>query len=64
MNETPCGTALFTPYMFDVKDKFVKGENTIVVEVITNLAYRERDRASYYHSLPVMGMMGPVKLEF
>lgn len=64
VNGKKCEDALFVPYIFDVKDKCKVGENEIVVEVITNLAYRERDNFSTYHSLMPMGMTGPVELKF
>lgn len=64
VNGKKCTDALFVPYIFDVKDKCVIGENEVVVEVITNLAYRDRDSASTYHSLAPMGMIGPVELKF
>lgn len=62
INGENCGESLFYPYKFDVKNKFKQGENRVVIEVVTNLAYRERDVFSKYLSLPPSGMTGPVKL--
>ncbi len=64
VNGKKCTEALYAPYAFDVKDKCVIGKNEFVVEVITNLGYRDRDYYSSFLSLPPMGMIGPVKLEY
>ncbi len=64
VNGVKCSDELYFPYAFDVKDKCVIGENKIVAEVITNLGYRDRDYCSTFLSLPPMGMIGPVKLEY
>lgn len=64
VNGKKCTDELYFPYAFDIKDKCVIGENRIVAEVITNLGYRDRDYCSTFLSLPPMGMIGPVKLEY
>lgn len=64
VNGVKCTDELYFPYAFEVKDKCVIGKNKIVAEVITNLGYRDRDYFSSFLSLPPMGMLGPVKLEY
>lgn len=64
VNGQKCSDELYAPYAFDVKDKCAVGENKIIAEVITNLGYRDRDYFSSFLSLPPMGMIGPVKLEY
>lgn len=64
VNGKKCTDELYYPYAFDVKGKCVVGENKIVAEVITNLGYRDRDYFSSFLSLPPIGMIGPVKLEY
>lgn len=64
VNGKKCTDELYYPYAFEVKDKCVIGDNKIVAEVITNLGYRDRDYFSSFLSLPPMGMIGPVKLEY
>ena len=64
VNGKKCTDELYFPYAFYVKDKCVIGENKIVAEVITNLGYRDRDYFSSFLSLPPIGMIGPVNLEY
>jgi hypothetical protein len=64
INGKKCADAINYPYSFKVKELLSKGENDIVIEVITNLAYRERDDFSKFLSLPPIGIVGPVKLRF
>ena len=40
----------------------IRGENRIRVEVIANMAYKERDEFSKYFPLPPSGILGPVEL--
>ena len=64
VNGKKCSDELYAPYAFDVKDKCVFGANKIIAEVITNLGYHDRDYFSSFLSLPPMGMIGPIKLEY
>ena len=64
VNGQKCSDELYAPYGFDVKGKCVVGDNKIIAEVITNLGYRDRDYFSSFLSLPPMGMIGPIKLEY
>lgn len=64
INEKQCTDSVAYPYRFDIKGKCKIGENKISVEVISNLAYRERDGFSRFLSLPPIGITGPVKLKF
>ncbi len=62
INGKSCGDALHYPYKFDIAGKCNAGKNKLRIDVITNVAYRERDEFSKYLSLPPMGMIGPVKI--
>lgn len=64
INGCKCTEAVNYPYRFDIVDKCKTGENTVVIEVITNLGYRERDDFSAFLSLPPSGIAGPVNLLF
>ena len=64
VNGKECGDSVSYPYRFDTKGKFCVGENTVAVEVIPNLAYRERDVFSKFSPLPPMGLIGPIRLFF
>ncbi|MBR6790163.1 MAG: hypothetical protein IKM31_04775 [Oscillospiraceae bacterium] len=62
VNGVCCGTAITAPYRFDVKGLLKNGVNRIEAEVITNPAYRERDRLSRLMRIPPCGIIGPVSL--
>ena len=64
INGKKCADAINYPYSFKVKELLSKGETIFVIEVITTLAYRERDDFSKFLSLPPIGIVGPVKLRF
>ena len=62
VNDIYCGACISKPYLFDVKFVLKEGENRIRVEVIANMAYKERDEFSKYFPLPPSGILGPVEL--
>jgi len=62
INDRYAGFALTDPYVFDLTGLLDDGENRLRVEVINNQGYRLRDPLSTYMTLPVSGMLGPVKL--
>lgn len=62
INGICCGTLITAPYRFDVKGLLKKGTNRLEAEVVTNPAYRERDRFSRLMRIPPAGIIGPVKL--
>lgn len=64
VNGKKCTESLHYPHAFDVRNMCVVGENNIKVEVLTNLGYRDRDYFSSFLSLPPIGMLGPIKLEY
>lgn len=45
-----------------IQDALQKGWNELVIEVVNNVAYRERDSFSKYFLLPPSGLLGPVRL--
>jgi hypothetical protein len=48
------------PYRFELAGALKQGANQICIEVISNLAYKERDPFSTYLPLPLTGLAGPV----
>ena len=62
VNDIYCGACISKPYLFDAKFVLKEGENRIRVEVIANMAYKERDEFSKYFPLPPSGILGPVEL--
>lgn len=60
INGQECGTTIAKPHRFYIQGKLRKGKNQIRLDVIGNLAYRERDALSTYLPLPAMGMFGKV----
>ena len=63
LNGKYCGAVVAKPYRFAIGDKVKLGENHIRIEVISNPAYRERDKFSTYLPLPVMGLTGSTYVE-
>lgn len=61
VNGSDCGTMIYNPYVFDVSQHWIVGENSIVIEVTNNPGYRERDYFSTYLPLPPTGLLGPIK---
>jgi hypothetical protein len=55
-----CGARISPPYCFECAVR--PGENRIVVEVVNNPAYRERDDFSRMLPLPPTGLVGPIGL--
>ena len=62
LNGVSLGAAIAPPYRFSCGNALHEGDNTLVVEVINNLGYRERDWLSHFQALPAFGLMGPVSL--
>ena len=60
INDSDCGTVVAKPYRFSIDGKIKKGKNQIRIEVVSNLAYSERDRLSTYLPLPLTGIAGAV----
>ncbi len=60
LNGKDLGYAVGKPFAFEVGDAVRNGANEIVIDVMNNLGYRERDRFSTYLPLPKSGLMGPV----
>ena len=60
VNGIDCGCVVARPYRFDLKGALKKGSNQICIEVISNIAYKERDKFSTYLPLPLTGLAGPV----
>lgn len=48
------------PYTVEICGLLRAGENELVIEVVNNLGYRERDSFSSYLTLPASGLLGPV----
>ena len=62
INDAYCGAVVEKPYRFAISGQLHAGENRIRIEVMSNLAYRERDKFSTYVPLPTTGLTGPVKV--
>lgn len=60
INEDECGEIVSKPYRLNMEGKLKQGSNRIRIEVINNLAYRERDPLSTYLPLPITGISGNV----
>ena len=60
LNGKYCGAVVNKPYRFTIAGKAKMGENHIRIEVISNPAYRERDKFSTYLPFPVMGLTGSI----
>lgn len=54
------GWVVGQPARFCLQDLLQQGENHIVIDVIPNVAYSQRDRLSGYVPLPVTGLVGSV----
>lgn len=63
LNGCNLGYAVGKPYGFEVSGIVREGENDIVIEVMNNLGYRERDFFSSYLPLPKSGLMGPITVQ-
>ncbi len=62
LNQISCGIRISVPYCYRIQDALQKGWNELVIEVVNNVAYRERDSFSKYFLLPPSGLLGPVRL--
>lgn len=62
INGAYCGSVVEKPYRFALDGQLKAGQNQIRVEVMTNLAYKERDMLSSYLTLPITGLAGPVSI--
>ncbi len=64
LNGKLCGTAVASPYRFDIAKVVRKGDNVLVVEVVNNPYFREKanDRFSDYLPLSAGGLLGPVMM--
>lgn len=62
INEKYCGSVVGKPYRFCLDDCLKAGRNKMRVEVMTNLAYKEKDIFSSYVTLPITGLGGMVLL--
>jgi hypothetical protein len=62
INGSDCGVVVGKPYRFAIAGKLKKGDNQLCIEVMSNLAYRERDRFSTYLPLPPTGLTGAVQI--
>lgn len=60
VNDDYCGAVVERPYCFAFDGKLNKGENQLRIEVMSNMAYRERDKLSTYLPLPPIGLTGAV----
>ncbi len=62
LNGCSAGAVLHAPFRFFINGLLKPGKNEMIVECITNPAYRERDPLSSYLHLPPSGLLGPVNL--
>lgn len=62
VNGKPCGLRMCRPFLFDVSNALVKGENTLEIIVSNTLVYSQRDPLSPAAMIPASGLIGPVRL--
>lgn len=63
LNRIDCGVRISPPYCYRIQNALQKGWNELVIEVVNNMAYRERDGFSRYFLLSPSGLLGPVRLK-
>lgn len=62
LNGKYLGASVSNPCEFPTGGALKKGENTLLIDVVNNLAYRDRDFFSTYMTLPASGFCGTVTL--
>ena len=58
LNGKHCGIRISNPYLFDITDALIDGENKAVVIVSNTLAQKVRDRFSHFLQLSPSGLIG------
>ena len=64
VNEKYCGIRISQPYVFDITDALISGENTVTVVVSNTLGQKVRDYFSKFLQLAPSGLLGGVKLRY
>jgi hypothetical protein len=64
LNGKHCGIRISAPYLYEITDALVEGENKAVVVVSNTLAEKVRDRHSYYLQLPPSGLLGDICIKY
>ena len=64
LNGRDLGVRFTAPYIFDVSDALVDGENEVIVTVGNTLAQKIRDRFSFNMLLAPSGLLGNIKLNY
>lgn len=62
LNEKCVGTEICPPHKYEID--LVNGKNTLKIDVVTNPAYRERDKYSKFIMLKPSGVLGDITLEY
>ena len=64
INQVRCGIRVSAPYLFDITDMMVEGENQAVVIVSNTLAQKVKDRFSYNLQLAPSGLLGGICIKY
>lgn len=62
VNGINCGARIQAPYRFDISQAVKPGENSLVIQVVNNRGYLERDSCSQFLAFAPSGLVGPVSL--
>ena len=64
INNVSCGIRICAPYMFDITDAAVEGQNEATVIVSNTLAQKVKDGFSYFLQLAPSGLLGDIYLRY
>ena len=64
LNGKDLGVRFTAPYVFDVTEEILEGENLVVVTVGNTLTQKVRDRFSFNMLIKPSGLLGEMKLEY
>jgi hypothetical protein len=64
INNVSCGIRICAPYMFDITDAAVDGQNEATVIVSNTLAQKVKDGFSYFLQLAPSGLLGDICLKY
>jgi len=62
LNGKHLGYMASEPYAVEIGNAVCSGKNEFVIDIVNNLAHRERDRYSTQLPIPPSGLLGPVKI--
>jgi len=62
LNGHALGYTVASPYALELGNAVCSGKNDFMIDVVNNLAHRERDRYSAQLPIPPSGLLGPVRI--